>query len=394
MSKKVLPYHIAIDGGYTKVEVKKGFPSSLLHFFQFGALYFKREDLKSLNRIADIPPEDMAVLNNINRLKLALPTQSFRREDTSSLLDTVRVSIHEFLLQETLGGSWSLLDTLKWFVFLRYKEQRADADKTCDLMTSSPYKEFQGVVMLEENDMSSDGTFTCKQTGKKLYLTDIFRFHEIIGEEIGATGICGYLANIIEHLIAIHVIRHLLICNPSFLKKTLFIMDRPTGLFGQIARLHQCMNDMVNWLFDHYELYWAGLEKSGAFVEHANAIAHMMPNNSVLVLGDSYIYSYISPGEQNPNHPYASSSYYGHKAIFKTARGQMHVVSVPVRRLKKEPVYNDLPNITTILTHIDELHCDMYNSALIPITLVNKLVSLSSHPSSDILRKFAKSSIG
>lgn len=72
----------------------------------------------------------------------------------------------------------------------------------------------------------------------------------------------------------------------------------------------------------------------------------------------------------------------------------MHVVSVPVRRLKKEPVYNDLPNIKTILTHIDELHCDMYNASLIPITLVNKLVSLSSHPSSDILRKFAKSSIG
>ena len=57
------------------------------------------EDLKNLDRIAHISPEDMAVLNNIHRLKLALPTQGFRRRDTNSLLDTVRLSIHEFLFK-------------------------------------------------------------------------------------------------------------------------------------------------------------------------------------------------------------------------------------------------------------------------------------------------------
>jgi hypothetical protein len=42
-----------------------------------------------------------------------------------------------------------------------------------------------------------------------------------------------------------------------------------------------------------------------------------------------------------------------------------------------------------ILTNIEKLRCDMYDSALIPVALVNKLVSLANHPSTRILQKFA-----
>src|SRR5436190_4032086 len=36
---------IAVDGGYTEAIVDREFPSRLLHFLQFGALLFKRDDL-------------------------------------------------------------------------------------------------------------------------------------------------------------------------------------------------------------------------------------------------------------------------------------------------------------------------------------------------------------
>jgi hypothetical protein len=58
------------------------------------------------------------------------------------------------------------------------------------------------------------------------------------------------------------------------------------------------------------------------------------------------------------------------------------------------PMKEDFKNIDVILHNIEKLKCDMYDNALIPITLVNKLVSLSNHPSSVILEKFAKKSIG
>jgi len=110
-------------------------------------------------------------------------------------------------------------------------------------------------------------------------------------------------------------------------------------------------------------------------------------------LNDSYIYAHISPGQEDPKHPYAYTSYYGHKVIFKSHAGQMYVVSLPVRALKKEPTAADIPNLMEILTHVQDLHCDMYENALLPVALANKLVSLSAHPSTQILKSFAQANI-
>jgi hypothetical protein len=71
----------------------------------------------------------------------------------------------------------------------------------------------------------------------------------------------------------------------------------------------------------------------------------------------------------------------------------MHVVSVPARQITPNPTEKDLANFQTILANVEALHCDMYDSALIPVALVNKLVSLADHPSARILQKFAVASV-
>ncbi|MBE0702125.1 MAG: DNA double-strand break repair nuclease NurA [Afipia sp.] len=384
---------VAVDGGYAEALVRAGFPSAALHFFQFGALRFAREDLQKLDRSHFIAPEDIARLKNIERLKFALPTKGVRSKSCKSLLETVRVAIFDFLSNEKLGEDKSLLDTLKWFIFARYKSasERTNEDRVW-VLSSNPLNNGESVD-LAEKDMSTAGTFQCPSTGGLLYLTDIFRFHEVIDEEVGAAGICGYLAGVIEHLITIHIIRHLSSSHPDLLGKVLFIMDRPTGFFGQTARLHKPMRALVQWLQAKQSLLLVGLEKSGAFVDHAREIQPLMDPGTILILGGQYIYRYISPGVEDPSKPYASTSYYGHKVIFKTPGGQMHVVSIPVPTQRKEPSASDIPNLQLLLTHVAELRCDMYDSALIPVALVNKLVSLSAHPSSQILRQFAKSSV-
>ena len=47
--KNPIKYILAVDGGYTNVEVKKSFPSSQIAFFQFGAVLFSVEDLEELS---------------------------------------------------------------------------------------------------------------------------------------------------------------------------------------------------------------------------------------------------------------------------------------------------------------------------------------------------------
>jgi hypothetical protein len=385
---------IAVDGGYTEAILDKNFPSRTIHFLQFGALLFKQEDLAELDNAAFIAPEDMAKLKNINRLKLALPTKNIRFKDENTLQGSVLKAVYEFFLSSKLGEDQSLIDTLAWFVFRRYKpqNQKTETDKSWNLATNPLSLDGKPVLLLEST-MDSKYTFPCPETGGKIYLTDIFRLHEVIDEDFGATGILGYLVNVIEHLIIIHIIRQLLRYQPDMLKKVFFIKDGPTGFFGQTAGLHKPMHDLVNWLLDKHDIVLAGLEKSGAFVDHAQSIQQNLEPGRVLILTDDYIYRYILPGPGDPERPYASTSNYGHKVIFKAQNGQMYVVSIPVRHLRKRPCIDDLPNLQVTLSNVEVLHCDMYDSALFPVALVNKLVSLSAHPSQRILQKFASQSI-
>lgn len=382
---------VAVDGGYTEVPLRDGYPSAALHFFQFGALHFRVEDLVALESSRHVAPEDMQKLKNIDRLKLPLATRGARRKDSASLRDSVRKTVYEFLANERLGEDVSLLDTLAWFVFRRYKSARTNADESWEL-SSNPYGA-AGHVQLDEASMSNAFTFECPVTHQPIYLSDVFRLHERVEEETGAAGVAGYIAGLVEHLVLIHIVRNLVRKNPAALNQVLFIMDRPAGWFGVTAPMHKLSLELNNWLFEHHDLFMAGLEKSGAFVEHAAMIQEIVPPGSVLLLSDKYIYRHISPGEEDPMRPYAATSYYGHKVIFRSRNGQMYVVSLPVKKLSKAPCAVDIPNMQAVLTHVEQLHCDMFENALLPVALANKLVSLSAHPSSQILKAFARSSV-
>lgn len=95
----------------------------------------------------------------------------------------------------------------------------------------------------------------------------------------------------------------------------MFIKDGPLAFFGQTANLHQPMRSLVRYLFEKHDLFLAGLEKSGTFVEHANAIAPLMKPSQLLLLDNEYIYKYIIPGKADPSNPYGRTTYYGNKVI-------------------------------------------------------------------------------
>ncbi|MCO5383885.1 MAG: hypothetical protein NHB15_18935 [Methanosarcina barkeri] len=243
--------------------------------------------------------------------------------------------------------------------------------------------------------MSEDYFFYCENCGEKIYLTDVFRLHEVIDDEFGAGGILAYVTNILEHLLLIHYIRTILKIKPSLMKETLFIKDGPLAFFSVTANMHKPMRDLSNYLLGKYDLNLVGVEKSGPFVEHAAQIKKNMKPGTLLIMSNNYIYKYIIPGRADPNNPYARTSYYGGKLIFKSRDEGLYVVTVPVADefVVIDPKKENFKNIDSILQNLELLKCDMYDNSLFPVALANKLVSLSAHPSSMILEKFAKSFI-
>lgn len=377
---------IAIDGGYTNVYVKEDFPSSTIAFFQFGALFFKYCDLLEMESKPFIDPDDYAKLNNIQRIKLVVPTKGITLGDEPDLINSVRKAVFEFF--STQPEEKGLLSALKWLLFEEYNIHSespiwhlASCPSCCEGVDISSY------------DLDRESKLRCPHCKQVIYLTDVFRLHEAIDNELGAGGILGYLTTAIEQLIIVFLIKQMLTIRPGLLRETLFIKDGPLAFFGQTANVHDPMRKLITFLSESNHIYLVGLEKSGSFVEHAMQIQQNVKLNHILLLGNRYIYKYIIPGSPSDSAPYGRSTYYGHKLIFKSNNDNVYVATIPGIKAKSEPDMSDYLNIHIVLNNVAALKCDLYSSSLVPIVLANKLVSLADHPSADLLKSFAQSRI-
>ena len=376
-----------IDGGYSEVIIKKEFPSSIINFFQYGVLIFESKHLDSLSDKPFIDPADIAKLKEMERYKFVLPTKNVSY-DSQNMVDSVRKSFHDFFIND----EELFIESLKWFLFGEYETsgERAYTLSSCPNSLCGSKN-----INLILSDMSDEFTFTCEKCGGLIYLTDVFRFHEGVDDEHGAGGILAYVTNVLEQILLIHSIKLFLKVKPPLLKETLFLKDGPLAFFGYTANMHKPMRHLCNYLYYKHDLFLAGIEKSGPFVEHADQISTKIQSGTALLLNNSYIYRYIIPGNANPDNPYARTSYYGGKIIFKSREGKLYVLTVPVadENVVLNPKKEDFKNIDIILNNIEKLKCDMYDNSLFPVALANKLVSLSTHPSSRILENFAKKSV-
>lgn len=372
---------IAVDGGYQVVAVRRAFPAATLCFFQVGALTFRVADLQRLRRRTFIPPEEIARLKRIQRLKFVLPVRGIGLEGTSSLTHAVRRALYDFCAADLEGES--LLATLRWFIFGEYGQPRATWElASCPGCGSK--------VELPLSDLTPAYTWPCPACNEELYLTDVLRLHEDVDDELGAGSILGHALTAVEQLVLVHLIRLLLRLKPKVLREVLFIKDGPLAFFGPPLSLQKAMVTLVRYLFAQHDLYLVGLEKSGSFVDHADALSARLAPGSVVLLDNAYIYRHILPGKADLSHGYGHTTYYGHKLFFKTQAGELYVVTAPTPELTATPTVESLPHLPVLLTNIAALRCDMYDSALVPVALVNHLVSLSQHPSTRILQRFAR----
>jgi len=383
---------LAVDGGYTTVEVKKSFPSSQIAFFQFGAVLFSVEDLEGLSEKPFIFPEDMKKLNDLQRFKLALPIKNIISGGQSSLRDSVRKAIYDFFLRDRGEGSTTFMSVLKWLVFEEYKNKPAESYK----IGSDPngtQKEGKGVEIVRSR-MKRDYTFDTPSG--VVFLTDVFRLHEATDEEQGAGGILGYVTRLVEQMIIVYFIRVVYRDQRSLLNEFLFISDGPLSFSGQTANMHTLLRKLCTFLQGQENLFLVGLEKSGAFVDHAQQISLpvrgeiVLNNGQYLILSNDYIYKYVTPGDSERMH-YGSTSYYSGKIIFHSSDDQIFVLSVPIadKDIIKHPQISLYRNLEAIMLNVQKLKCDMYDDAIVPIALANKLVSLANHPSKVLLEKFA-----
>ncbi len=376
-------YVIAIDGGISFISPKKDYPSSEFVAINIGALLLDISKIEDLHREPFISPKEINKVKNIGKYQLLVPIKNVMHPKYKTFTEFVRGTIHEFFLKE----DFELAESLKWLAFREFNIP----EKEWNLATH-PYGNKKNIKLIRNN---FDENFTIIDEGKPVYIIDILRLHELIDEHIGARGIVNYLLSVIEQMLMVSVIKKIYTKNPKKLSEFLFILDRPLAFFGQTANLHKPMRELISFITNQdIQLNIVGLEKSGAFVEHAKALikSGFLKKGQYVLLSNDYIYNNILPRNLNQYALYGSSTYYGGKLIFCSKEGNVNICTIPIDKYEniKKPSPINFINLDIILSMLEKLKCDMYENAILPIALINKAVSISKYPGEVSLERFVK----
>lgn len=390
-----IEFIITVDGESTTIPVKKTFPSSLITFLQFGSLLIKGADLDEMEKKPFISPSDINKLKKIEREKFVLPTKNVALKKGVDFRTIVREAIHDFF-KKLHSGKTSLLSTLYWFIF---EEYNTNSIKQSYKLSKCPHCETKDIYLDKNKIDFSNYSWNCTvdKCGKEILITDVFRLFEKIDkyENADAISIITYLENVIESFFIVHTIRYLLNIEHGLIDRFLFVKDGPLSFGGETANMNNLMQNLITYLNKSSKISLVGVENSGPFVDHARQIKAKLKPGQVLLLNNEHIYKYIKFGDPKTQR-YGSTSYYSGKFIYKSFDERVYVLTLPVENHNTyydQPELEDLNNIEEILMNVDKLRCDIYENAIIPVAIANKLISLTNHPSTEILERFAKKSM-
>ncbi len=392
--ENTIEFIVAVDGESTTIPVKKTFPSSLITFFQFGSLLIKSADLDEMEKKPFVSPSDINKLKKIEREKFVLPTKNVALKKNIDFRTTVREAIHEFF-KKNHSGKTSILATLYWFIFEQYNPT---STKSSYKLSQCPHCGTNNIVLEKDKIDFKNYSWTCThdKCNKEIFITDVFRLFEKVDNDAGASGIITYLESVTESFFTIHTIKSLMEIQDGLVDRFLFVKDGPLSFGGETANMHKPMQVLLTYLNQNNKINLVGVETSGAFVDHARQIKDKLNPGQVFLLNNEHIYTYIQVGNHKEQQ-YGSTSYYSGKFIYKSFDERVYVLTLPVENHNtyyNQPELTDLKNIQEIFMNIDKLRCDIYENALIPVAVANKLISLTNHPSSNILERFAKKSMG
>ncbi len=377
---------IAIDGGMTETYVRPEFPSAAIGFLALGPLLLRLEDLADLDDLPFIGPDDMARLKHIERYTFAFPTRGIRYGKATTFSQGVRLRVQEFLTQK----DGHLMSAFQWLLFEGWR--KAESQKPWEI-PNCPWGDCdQTNIIFVPNGPTVQ---SCGNCGRDVYLADALRLSERIDDELGAGAVLSYLLTSLEQIVLVYMIKSVLEIKPGLLREILFVKDGPLAFFGVTATLSKPMRALMDHLVHDYQephINLLGLEKSGAFVEHAASIESALSSYQALPLTNDYIYRYIVPGDPETSE-YGGNTYYGGKVIFKGVFDDVYVASLPQMDRGKANTLSNLVSAGDVMRTAARLRCSMYDNALIPVALANKLVSLADVPSADILKKFVKEKI-
>jgi hypothetical protein len=390
---------VAFDGSNQEVEAKTKYPSIRVGFIQVGAVLLDLEKFLNSREEGLVNARRLQEAQTTKIVNAVLPSSQVMRPGMSGV-DSWRVELYETFSKQVVqdfGADVSLVDAL----LLLHRDPRTP-DATVPIGQCPNCDDAGQHVAAEPRN--------CTNCQQPIYATDLLRTDEEYSEEGSNIEILTRAMNVAERLLTVTYMDGFLRTNPAVLGQLMFITDGPLAFFGPTAPLKRRMVDYWRRLSDTLTNegfappLLVGIEKSGVFVDHANAVAEHLAAESVMVLDQKYIAEHIR--RKKSDSIYGKDEFYGRRFFYKTSTNQMLVVTVP--RLPAGQPYEagaasganaaeqpaSYPTLRPTLEALDRLQTRLYANAVIPVALAHSASSLPLGTGRSVLTLLAQDGLG
>lgn len=394
-------FAITVDGSDAEVEATREHPTVKVGYLRVAASFIDFEKLHAAGAGDFVNPHLLRAAHQHAAFDRALPGSGLVIPGSTGV-DTWRQELDRFLHETKFDPASE--QTLADMLLALHGSPSAPA-------TSAPLRRCPSCGAKDAQlsggqiDVPKEGT-TCPECGEPVYLGDVLRTEEEYMPEGSNRSALTRLMLVAERLTSLGYMQLLFedVHNYEVLERTLFITDGPLGLHGTVAPLKRRFQDYLG-AFSMQCIandrpaapLVVGVEKSGAFVEHANLIAHLIEPGQVMFLTTDYINRVTG---RPLNNPYGSDEFYGRRFIYRTKNGRTLVVTVPPKPGvtpygdSDGELWSSYPTLRPICEVLDHVQTRLYENAVIPVALAHSAASLPLGVGQSVLRALVQQSLG
>ncbi|QXO95568.1 hypothetical protein KSK55_03980 [Methanospirillum purgamenti] len=382
-AEETLKYIFVVDGSLQQIDHDQ-YPYSSVSFIKTALL---KLDTYALEKVDPETPHPFVIQDilreSVTSHSTILPLRNTWTEG-KTIYDTIRDTIYHSICDTSPNMDGQILDTLKWIAYKKWSDSRDGLPEfQCPYghedqkhLTSLPYDSDKGI---------------CSVCGNEIYITDFLGFHLDMGEDSAPPTIASTYMIIHETLLLFTALRIFWENHKDLISECLFIKDGPLSIRAQYSKLVEPIRQFFEYAkTSGYPIHMMGQEKSGMFYDHLQFLGPDAPKKSFLLLQDEYIKKHIQCRPIG-GAPYGKDTNYGAKLFIKQNNYHMMVLNIPFGKYKQNPQPDDLIGYTRIISTIPKIISNRYEGALLPIELANNIASLSTYPSSKMLKLFSES---
>lgn len=390
---------IAFDGSPQEVAARSEYPSVRVGYLQVAGVFVDLAKFFNSSRGAFVDPRLLARASTTNIVNAVLPGSNVTAPGLTAT-ENWRAELQRLLVRQGVDDFGSTPFTLRDMLFHLHGSPAQPAATVP--VARCPYRRVDECPG-EDIEVPPEG-ISCPSCGRTVWPSDALRSHEEFDDDGSNVTPLTRVMNVVERLVCFAYLNQFAHHRSDLLPTGAFITDGPLAFYGTSAPLKRRAVEYWTRLVSTLEAadqpapLLLGLEKSGAFVDHAHAISDWIPPETVVSLDETYIRERIKRRQSLT--AYGSDEFYGRRFFYKASDGRMLVVTVP--RIPGGQPYGEAssedlaqyPTLRPSLELLDRIGTRLYDNAVMPIALAHSAAALPLGTGTDVLRILAQDTLG